>query len=613
MNKGQQVPVMSYDDHPSASNGRNANVTGSTYLAPPVSALEFSKNAEQNPSLLFGKPATQSVEAPPVHAARQHAKETFLSFITGPSQSRARVSKEAVASKGSLYFYKLCKSFSKYSDPGSRPSSGSENVLTSDNQGYSQRNSPSGRREPSLTTSSKNLNSQPITSTDLIRAVIPSSYSRSSSRNVEPAPYLPVSQRTNATQDPVQYEVPKSDQAFQPRLPSFQHARLADILSSPAPVERREISSIHHTTPLDLHSRAPATLIYSQTTNLPPPHPLPSSDILHDISHFDSRVGSRPTPTSRLIPFQNVDPHATAGDLGIVSVKTRLHPETLPKQSSHSRSRSNDVSDANNHDAQSLLPPNTQTGIAIVPSIHSTGPLRSGGTQIHDHVKASQKVLSTPVNPIGHTLQLGRQKMERIDSSEPREISPMLHNDLESRSAEYPPKLIPLSQAHPSSTRHQHSQTHSRDLSRITSKESILKSLSSLALKPTVSQTSIPTSVSSESRKRGLFSIFRSKDTRVAEQAVALPAAAAKATATQSGTRTKNTASRRDDTGQEPHMSAPTVPLDRASDHKNPHPKAFTPFRYMTSKRYRTVSAASLEAQDGTAVGLLVLLWDVCH
>ena len=626
VSKGQRVPVTSHDDHPSVSHGRNAN-------------------------------ATQSVETPAVHVARQHAKETSVPFINGPSHSRARVLKEAVASKGSLSFDKLCKLFSNHSDSGSRPSSGSENVLTSDNQGYSQRNSPSERREASMTISSKHLNSQPITSTDLVHAVIPSSHhTRSSSRNAEPAPYLLVSQRTNVIQDKVQHEAPKSDQPFPARLPSFQDTRLADILSSSAPAERREISFIHNNPPFDLQSPAPTILIYPRTTNPPPPHPLPSLDIPPDTNHlFDSRAGSKPTLTSRPIPSQaylyNVDPHATAGDLETGPVKTQSHPETFPKRSSHSRSRSNsnnmsdannhgtqsflpptfpkqssrsrsnsnNMSDANNFGTQSILPPSAQTAIATASSTNSTGPPRSGGAQTHDNVKASQKVLSTPVNPISYTLQHSNQKTKRIDPSEVREIPLMLHNDLDSRSADvYPPKLIPLPQAHPSSTQHQHpsSQTHNRaptDLPCVTSKESILKLPSSLALKPTVSRTSIPASFSSESRKRGLFSIFRSKDTRAAEQA---PAVVAKEIAKVSETRTKATMSgitgpRRDDTRQEPPTTAPTVPLDRASDHKSPHSKAFTPFRYIASKRHRTVSAASLEAQDGTAVSLVVLLWGV--
>ncbi|KAF9069920.1 hypothetical protein BDP27DRAFT_1221861 [Rhodocollybia butyracea] len=45
----------------------------------------------------------------------------------------------------------------------------------------------------------------------------------------------------------------------------------------------------------------------------------------------------------------------------------------------------------------------------------------------------------------------------------------------------------------------------------------------------------------------------------------------------------------------------PSVPI---TERKSPNHKVFTPFRYLNTKRNRTVSAASVEAVDGTAVSL---------
>lgn len=51
-----------------------------------------------------------------------------------------------------------------------------------------------------------------------------------------------------------------------------------------------------------------------------------------------------------------------------------------------------------------------------------------------------------------------------------------------------------------------------------------------------------------------------------------------------------------------------TVPISiPITERKSPNHKVFTPFRYLSSKRNRTVSAASVEAVDGTAVSSVVL------
>jgi hypothetical protein len=49
--------------------------------------------------------------------------------------------------------------------------------------------------------------------------------------------------------------------------------------------------------------------------------------------------------------------------------------------------------------------------------------------------------------------------------------------------------------------------------------------------------------------------------------------------------------------------SAPiNVPIQSSSGRKSPEEKFFTPFRLCASRRHRTISAASLDATDGTAV-----------
>ncbi|KAG5646660.1 hypothetical protein DXG03_002650 [Asterophora parasitica] len=170
-------------------------------------------------------------------------------------------------------------------------------------------------------------------------------------------------------------------------------------------------------------------------------------------------------------------------------------------------------------------------------------------------------------------------------------------------------------------------------VSKKTSEDSILKTPSSLApstLKPTVSRTSIPASLSSQpERKRGLFSIFRTKSSQapaLTEEVV--PERTRKDSKEKKGLLRKAEVSSTEklpppgdtkvrDTNVVSSLAARvnppppiTVPIpinpSTTPDRMSPNSKPFTPFRYLTQKRNRTMSAASLEAQDGTAPNTVV-------
>jgi hypothetical protein len=49
------------------------------------------------------------------------------------------------------------------------------------------------------------------------------------------------------------------------------------------------------------------------------------------------------------------------------------------------------------------------------------------------------------------------------------------------------------------------------------------------------------------------------------------------------------------------------VPVAPTSGQKSPGNKVFTPFRYLTAKRNHTISMASMEAVDGTAVRFMAI------
>jgi hypothetical protein len=117
--------------------------------------------------------------------------------------------------------------------------------------------------------------------------------------------------------------------------------------------------------------------------------------------------------------------------------------------------------------------------------------------------------------------------------------------------------------------------------SRTPSEVSLLNTPSSLApsVRQTSSYTSIPAAVSSQqhSRKNGLFGLFRKK--------ITLPRPITNTTTVSSPAK------------------APVTPAPISTGRSpNSNSEPFTPFRYLTSKRYRTVSSASIEAQDGTQV-----------
>ncbi|KAG5653978.1 hypothetical protein H0H81_008846 [Sphagnurus paluster] len=162
----------------------------------------------------------------------------------------------------------------------------------------------------------------------------------------------------------------------------------------------------------------------------------------------------------------------------------------------------------------------------------------------------------------------------------------------------------------------------------------VLKTPSSLTpsmLKPTTSRNSIPASLSShpESKKRGLFSMFRSKSNQPQAQTEAVQHSLLDRSRKESTTNveaptpeklpltekaplTENSppddkvvSSLASRVKPPPPITLP-IPINPRSDRKSPNAKVFTPFRYLTSKRNRTMSAASLEAQDGTAPNTVV-------
>lgn len=146
-------------------------------------------------------------------------------------------------------------------------------------------------------------------------------------------------------------------------------------------------------------------------------------------------------------------------------------------------------------------------------------------------------------------------------------------------------------------------------MTRAPSEDSLLKTPSSLAhsiLKPTVSRSSISSQQDSKKRS-GFLGIFRSKASQPQNHEVWHPPSSEQIS--ESSDLPRRT---RQEEGK-PLSSRVKVPaplkVPPATQHvpisgrKSPNSKVFTPFRYLTTRRNRTVSAASAEAVAGTTVG----------
>lgn len=161
-----------------------------------------------------------------------------------------------------------------------------------------------------------------------------------------------------------------------------------------------------------------------------------------------------------------------------------------------------------------------------------------------------------------------------------------------------------------------------RPLARKPSEESVLQTPSSLAQSVPVSRSNSQASQQERTRKTSLLGMFR-RGPKASQQQVNEPANATvppEALPPTDHERSRVPPSQpiqppppKPFAYDRPHPTKPppAVPKVRITPqpgHSNkphghaPPPKLFNPFSYLTSKRYRTVSAASLEAVDGTAV-----------
>ncbi|KAF5365641.1 hypothetical protein D9758_003217 [Tetrapyrgos nigripes] len=160
---------------------------------------------------------------------------------------------------------------------------------------------------------------------------------------------------------------------------------------------------------------------------------------------------------------------------------------------------------------------------------------------------------------------------------------------------------------------------HSREPSTETVLQTPSPSLAAPALKPNGSQTSIPTSTASqqESRKKGLFGIFKSKTAQsqapqyetweppkppppTTPVSLDVPSRHRHAQPDMARKRLSSRAK------IPPPINVPIPTLATASGGRKSPSKVFTPFRYLSVKRNRTVSAASVEAVNGTAPNTVV-------
>lgn len=152
-------------------------------------------------------------------------------------------------------------------------------------------------------------------------------------------------------------------------------------------------------------------------------------------------------------------------------------------------------------------------------------------------------------------------------------------------------------------------------MARTSSHDSIMRTPSSLApsvLKRVPSRTSMSGSVGSQSqetKKKSFLRIFRSKTVSAptppsVPTPTPAPTPAPVAPSVQKEERPSGNppSSRKMRAHLPPPTSVPPPPQDASVPLNVSHTSAFSPFRYLSGKRHRTVSGASLEAVSGTAV-----------
>ncbi|KAJ7273646.1 hypothetical protein B0H12DRAFT_1090390 [Mycena haematopus] len=154
-----------------------------------------------------------------------------------------------------------------------------------------------------------------------------------------------------------------------------------------------------------------------------------------------------------------------------------------------------------------------------------------------------------------------------------------------------------------------------RSIRRPPSDESILKTPSSLAhsilppLQPSVSRTSIPASVSSETKKKGIFGMFRSKEMQPESHQERRRERSPRRehSSSENIANPVSTSDRKLKAKVPPRITVPNPALP-ISDRPSPNSRVFTPFRYLSNKRNRRISTASVDAVDGTAVCISLFL-----
>ncbi|KAF8212306.1 hypothetical protein K438DRAFT_2010549 [Mycena galopus ATCC 62051] len=181
---------------------------------------------------------------------------------------------------------------------------------------------------------------------------------------------------------------------------------------------------------------------------------------------------------------------------------------------------------------------------------------------------------------------------------------------------------ILMTEGHPnprvqSSSRPTGSSSNQRSMARVPSEESILKTPSSLAhsvlppLQPSVSRQSNPASVSSEMKKKGIFgAMFRSKETQPESRSERRRERSRSPRrhidpSSQNVTDPTSTSDRKPKSKVPPSLAVPNPALP-ISERPSPTSRVFTPFRYLSNKRNRRVSTASMDAVDGTAANTVM-------
>ncbi len=434
----------------------------------------------------------------------------------------------------------------------------------------------------------------------------------------------------------VKYDVPSTstDQsAVPPRDMStpkpYRHPILTDLLTSPTN-NAKYMSAVQKSgsTPWDYDVRQQSLSAQEQSHVTQHPQSLRRADPLQeasrDVPHVQSTAFAIPahpeahiTRTAPIVEAEAPSLHMHRAGASTSAIDSSRHK--VPTEGGWKNSSPKSSQPAYGTDHSDNTPPGPSS--SVPPSSNTIPPSRPVTTSYDSYAPPFNSVSTSNVPPPSQAVHRPSAPSYTSSSQLHQQNSVLLPQNTHVATAsttQTGPSSISLSRPVASTSQPRH--TAPTAMARTPSHDSIMKTPSSLApsvLKKTPSRTSISGSLGSqtqESKKKSFLGRFRSK---AASTPAPVPATLVSSNAVSQEEHPSNVTSTKKPLSSRvavpPPISAPPHQTMQSGSNLH-HSSSFTPFKYLSSKRHRTVSGASLEAVNGTAVSSPHLpdIWAKC-